>query len=97
MNATIEYVRFETSDPSALAAQREHLVQLLRARYGEGFLGAHLAQFDDGSMADFIVWSSAEVAQRAAQEMPTDPEAGQFFALIGDVHEMRHAQVLHSS
>ncbi|MGW7053954.1 hypothetical protein [Streptomyces sp. NPDC054887] len=97
MSTTIEYVRFETTDPAALTAQRERLVALLRERYGDGFQGAHLARFDDGTLLDFIVWSSAEVAERAAREMPSDPRAAGFFGLIGSVHEMRHAQVLHSA
>ncbi|ELS57051.1 hypothetical protein STVIR_1906 [Streptomyces viridochromogenes Tue57] len=29
--------------------------------------------------------------------MPGDPAAGEFFSLIGEVHEMRHAEVLHST
>jgi hypothetical protein len=29
--------------------------------------------------------------------MPTDPAAASFFNLIGEVHEMRHAQVLHTA
>ncbi|WP_327255843.1 hypothetical protein [Streptomyces sp. NBC_01244] len=97
MSVTIEYVRFETADAAELTAHREQLVALLRERYGDSFLGAHLARFEDGTMLDFIVWSSAEVAARAAKEMPGDPAAQGFFSRIGTVHEMRHAQVLHST
>ncbi|MCP3821691.1 hypothetical protein NLX86_27440 [Streptomyces sp. A3M-1-3] len=97
MSATIEYVRFETTDPAELVAHREQLVSQLRERYGSDFLGAHLARFEDGSMLDFVVWSSPEAAARAAEEMPGDPAAAGFFSRIGTVHEMRHAQVLHST
>ncbi|MBW1596628.1 hypothetical protein [Streptomyces sp. JJ38] len=97
MSATIEYVRFETDDPTALTAHREELIALLKERYGDGFQGAHLARFDDGTVLDFIVWSSAAVAERAAKEMPSDPGAQGFFSRIGTVHEMRHAQVLHTA
>ncbi|MCJ1676200.1 hypothetical protein MTF65_02255 [Streptomyces sp. APSN-46.1] len=97
MSATIEYVRFDTDDPAALTAHREQLIALLKERYGDGFLGAHLALFDDGTVLDFIIWSSVDVAERAAKEMPTDPRAQGFFSQIGTVHEMRHAQVLHTA
>lgn len=97
MSTTIEYVRFESTDPAELAAHREELVTLLRERYGSGFLGAHLARFDDGSFLDLIVWDSPETAARAAREMPGDPAAKGFFSTIGTVHEMRHAEVLHSA
>lgn len=97
MSATIEYVRFDTDDPAALTAHRGRLVELLKERYGDGFQGAHLARFDDGTVLDFIIWSSAAVAERAAEEMPTDPRAQGFFSQIGTVHEMRHAQVLHTA
>jgi hypothetical protein len=52
---------------------------------------------EDGSFVEFMIWSSPEAAARAAQEMPTDPAAASFFNLIGEVHEMRHAQVLHTA
>ncbi|MEU9670894.1 hypothetical protein AB0E25_36105 [Streptomyces bobili] len=97
MSATIEYVRFDTDDPAALTAHREQLVALLRERYGDGFQGAHLARFEDGTVVDFIIWSSAAVAERAAKEMPADVRAQGFFSRIGTVHEMRHAQVLHTA
>ncbi|GGW51449.1 MULTISPECIES: hypothetical protein [Streptomyces] len=97
MSATIEYVRFDADDPAALTAHREQLVALLRERYGDGFQGAHLAQFEDGTVMDLIIWSSAAVAERAAKEMPADPRAQGFFSRIGTVHEMRHAQVLHTA
>ncbi|MGW7642934.1 hypothetical protein [Streptomyces bobili] len=97
MSATIEYVRFDADDPAALTAHREQLVALLRERYGDGFQGAHLAQFEDGTVMDLIIWSSAAVAERAAEEMPADPRAQGFFSRIGTVHEMRHAQVLHTA
>ncbi|MGW1241736.1 hypothetical protein [Streptomyces bobili] len=97
MSATIEYVRFDADDPAALTAHREQLVALLRERYGDGFQGAHLAQFEDDTVVDLIIWSSAAVAERAAKEMPTDPRAQGFFSRIGTVHEMRHAQVLHTA
>ncbi|MEV4230452.1 hypothetical protein AB0J81_25835 [Streptomyces bobili] len=97
MSATIEYVRFDTDDPAALTAHREQLVALLRERYGDGFQGAHLARFEDGTVVDFIIWSSAAVAERAAKEMPADARAQGFFSRIGTVHEMRHAQVLHTA
>ncbi|MFF8321017.1 MULTISPECIES: hypothetical protein [Streptomyces] len=97
MSATIEYVRFDADDPAALTAHREQLVALLRERYGDGFQGAHLAQFEDGTVVDLIIWSSAAVAERAAKEMPADPRAQGFFSRIGTVHEMRHAQVLHTA
>ncbi|WP_282698363.1 hypothetical protein [Streptomyces sp. CC208A] len=97
MNATIEYVRFETADPAELTAQRDRLISLLRERYGSDFLGAHLARYEDGSLIDLILWASPEAAARAAREMPGDPAAAGFFSLIGEVHEMRHAEVLHST
>ncbi|MBB1256123.1 hypothetical protein [Streptomyces alkaliterrae] len=97
MSATIEYVRFETDDPAELSAHRDQLVDLLRERYRDDFLGAHLGRYEDGSMIDLIVWASPEAAQRAAREMPSDPAAGGFFSRIGTVHEMRHAEVLHTA
>ncbi|WP_267245565.1 hypothetical protein [Streptomyces sp. PR69] len=97
MSTTIEYVRFDSDDPEGLAAHREELVTLLKERYGDGFLGAHLARFDDGSVLDFILWADADVAARAAEEMPSDERARGFFSRVGAVHEMRHAQVLHSA
>ncbi|MFI1940885.1 hypothetical protein ACH44C_27515 [Streptomyces purpureus] len=96
MSATIEYVRFETTDVEKLTAQRDHLISLLRERYAADFLGAHLARSEDGSLLDLLLWASPEAAQRAAREMPGDPAAAGFFSLIGEVHEMRHAEVLHS-
>ncbi|WP_380284614.1 hypothetical protein [Kitasatospora purpeofusca] len=97
MTATIEYVRFETDDPTALTAHREELIDLLRERYGDDFRGAQLARCEDGSMLDLIVWASPEAARRAASEMPGDPRVQGFFGRIGAVHEMRHAEVLHSA
>ncbi|WP_432076281.1 hypothetical protein [Streptomyces wuyuanensis] len=97
MSATIEYVRFETTDPAELTAQRDQLIALLRERYGSDFLGAHLARYEDGSLLDLILWASPEAAARAAEEMPGEPAAGEFFRLIGEVHEMRHAEMLHST
>ncbi|UNZ21254.1 hypothetical protein [Streptomyces sp. 891-h] len=97
MSATIEYVRFETTDPAELSAQRGTLISLLRERYGSDFLGAHLALCEDGSLLDLLLWASPEAAARAAREMPGDPAAAGFFSLIGEVHEMRHAEVLHST
>ncbi|MCZ7462292.1 hypothetical protein [Streptomyces sp. WMMC940] len=97
MSTTIEYVRFACADPEQLTAHRASLIALLRERYGSDFLGAHLARSEDGSLLDFILWASPEAAARAAQEMPGDPAAEGFFSLIGEVHEMRHAQILHSA
>jgi hypothetical protein len=97
MSTTIEYVRFETTDPAELTAQRDRLVDLLRERYGADFLGAYLARSEDGSLLDFLLWASPEAAARAAREMPGDPAAAGFFRLIDEVHEMRHAEVLHSA
>ncbi|RNL73485.1 hypothetical protein [Streptomyces sp. I6] len=97
MNATVEYVRFETEDPDRLTAQRDRLVALLRERYAADFLGAHLARCEDGSLIDLLLWASPEAAERAAREVPGDPAAAGFFSLIGAVHEMRHARVLHST
>ncbi|GAA3503269.1 hypothetical protein GCM10019016_103790 [Streptomyces prasinosporus] len=97
MSTTIEYVRFEATDPAELTAQRDHLVGLLRERYGSDFLGSYLARSDDGSLLDFLLWASPEAAARAAREMPGEPAAAGFFRLVGEVHEMRHAQVLHSA
>lgn len=96
MSATIEYVRFDTTDAEKLTVQRDRLVSLLRERCATDFLGAHLARFEDGSLLDFLLWASPEAAERAAREMPGDPAAAGFFGLVGEVHEMRHAQVLHS-
>lgn len=96
MSATIEYVRFDTTDAEKLTVQRDRLVSLLRERYATDFLGAHLARFEDGSLLDFLLWASPEAAERVAREMPGDPAAAGFFGLVGEVHEMRHAQVLHS-
>jgi hypothetical protein len=95
--STIEYVRFASADQAALIASRDQLVEVLRARYGSDFQGAHLAGLDDGSFVEFMIWSSPEAAARAAQEMPTDPAAAGFCNLIGEVHEMHHAQVLHTA
>lgn len=97
MSATVEYVRFETTDPAELTAQRDRLISLLRERYGTDFLGAHLAHCEDGSLLDLLLWASPGAAARAAREMPGHPAAAGFFSLIGEVHEMRHAQVLHSA
>ncbi|WP_432136088.1 MULTISPECIES: hypothetical protein [unclassified Streptomyces] len=97
LDATIEYVRFETTDPAKLTAQRDRLISLLRERYGNDFLGAHLAHCEDGSLLDLILWASPEAAARAAREMPAEPGVAGFFSLIGEVHEMRHARVLHST
>jgi hypothetical protein len=96
--STIEYVRFASAERAALIASRDQLVEVLRARYGADFQGAHLAAGpEDGSFVEFVIWSSPEAAARAAQEMPTGPAAAGFFDVIGEVHEMRHAQVLHST
>ncbi|WP_236241334.1 hypothetical protein [Streptomyces sp. CC228A] len=97
MSATIEYVRFDTDDVAGLTAQRDALIDRLRERYGADFLGAHLVRFDDGSLADLLLWASPDAAARAAEEMPGDPAAAGFFGRIGTVHEMRHAEVLHSA
>ncbi len=97
MSTTIEYVRFEATDPTELTAQRDRLISLLRERYGADFLGAYLARSTDGSLLDFLLWASPEAAARAAREMPDDPSAAGFFGLIGEVHDMRHAEVLHST
>ncbi|WP_253208245.1 hypothetical protein [Streptomyces sp. YPW6] len=48
-------------------------------------------------MIDLILWACPEAAARAAEEMPGDPAAAGIFSLIGEVHEMRHAEVLHST
>ncbi|NYJ33274.1 hypothetical protein [Nocardiopsis aegyptia] len=94
---TLEYVRFETDDAEALAAGRDALVERLRERYGSGFVSAQLVRYDDGSIGDVILWATREEAERAAKEMPTDPAAAGFFGRITTVHEMRHAEVLHSA
>ncbi|MEV1053852.1 hypothetical protein [Streptomyces sp. NPDC049887] len=97
MSTTIEYVRFACADPEQLTHHRAKLIGLLRERYGPDFLGAHLARYEDGSLLDLILWASPEAAARAAKEMPGDPAASEFFSLIGEVHEMRHARILHSA
>ncbi|UYQ60204.1 hypothetical protein [Streptomyces peucetius] len=97
MSTTVEYVRFEATDPAELTAQRDRLISLLRERYEADFLGAYLARSKDGSLLDFLIWASPEAAARAAREMPGAPAAAGFFGLIGEVHEMRHAEVLHST
>ncbi|QNG19510.1 hypothetical protein G4H71_17365 [Rhodococcus triatomae] len=97
MPPTIEYVRFDASDPDLLLAGRESLIEVLRERYGSDFLGAHLARTDDGSLMDFLIWSSPEAAARAAEEMPRHERTQGFFRQIGHVHEMRHGAVLHTA
>ncbi|MFI6576549.1 hypothetical protein ACIBFB_12155 [Nocardiopsis sp. NPDC050513] len=94
---TLEFVRFETKDAEALTAGRDQLVDRLRERYGDGFVGARLVRFDDGSIGDLILWGSRETAERAAGEMPSDEAAAAFFGQITEVREMSHAEVLHSS
>ncbi|WP_218017227.1 DUF1428 domain-containing protein [Rhodococcus marinonascens] len=90
-------MRFESANDVDLIAHRDDLVRLLKESYGEDFCGAHLAKCDDGSYLEIIVWGSKEAADRAAHEMPSDPRAAGFFSQIGNVHEMRHAEVLHSA
>ncbi|RVW05266.1 hypothetical protein [Rhodococcus xishaensis] len=97
MSTTIEYVHFEADNPDALVAARDRLVTILEERYGSDFLGAHLARFDDGSLMDFLIWASPEAAERAGREMPVESRAQEFFKEVGDVHEMRHATVLHAT
>ncbi|WP_017601323.1 hypothetical protein [Nocardiopsis lucentensis] len=97
MSAAIEHVRFATDDPAALTAHPEQLVALPKENYGDGFQGARLARFDDGAVLDLITWSSAAVAERAAEETPTGPRARGSFSRIGAVHETRHAQVPHTA
>ncbi|WP_435296397.1 hypothetical protein [Streptomyces sp. YPW6] len=97
MSMTIEYVRFACADPEQLASHRNRLISVLRKRYGSDFLGAHLARYEDTPLIDLILWASPEAAARAAEEMPGDPAAAGIFSLIGEVHEMRHAEVLHST
>ncbi|MDV8009516.1 hypothetical protein [Rhodococcus sp. IEGM 1318] len=97
MTTTIEYVRFDTDNSAALAGERDNMVNVLRERYGADFIGAHLAQFDDGSLMDCLIWASPEAAARAGNEMPSDTNTQGFFSKIGHVHEMRHATVLHTA
>ncbi|WP_304454257.1 hypothetical protein [Nocardiopsis sp. YSL2] len=94
---TLEYVRFETDDAEALTAERDALVARLRERYGTDFVSAHLVRYDDGSIGDVILWAGREAAERAAEEIPADPASAAFFARITEVHDMRHAEVLHSA
>jgi len=97
VNSTIEYVRFEAEDESALVASREVLVALLRERYGAGFVSATLGRFEDGSFLEMIVWDTPETAARAADEMPSLPEAVDFFSCIGNVREMHHVAQIHAA
>ncbi|WP_116245193.1 hypothetical protein [Nocardiopsis sp. FIRDI 009] len=94
---TLEYVHFETRDSDALTASRDRLVRRLRERYGDAFVSARLVRYDDGSIGDVILWGSRETAERAAKEMPSDEAAAEFFGQITTVHDMRHAEVLHSA
>ncbi|MCY9782947.1 hypothetical protein KIK06_03460 [Nocardiopsis sp. EMB25] len=94
---TLEYVRFETSDADALVAGRDGLLHRLKERYGDEFVSAQLVRFDDGSIGDLIQWRSRETAERAAKEMPSDEAVADFFGQITTVHDMRHAEVLHSA
>ena len=90
-------MRFETDDAEALVAERDALVAHLRKQYGAEVVSANLVRYDDGSIGDVILWASRETAVRAAEEMTSDPAAAGFFGLITTVHEMRHAEVLHSA
>ncbi|WP_017600207.1 hypothetical protein [Nocardiopsis lucentensis] len=94
---TLEYVHFEAKDVDALTADRDRLVHRLKERYGDAFVSARLVRYDDGSIGDVIVWGSREAAERAAKEMPSDEAVADFFGQITTVHDMRHAEVLHSA
>ena len=97
MTMALEYVRTRVEDFDTFAAQRDAFVAALRQRYGTDFLGAYLGRCDDGTVIDVVLWASREIADRVEQDLADDVVAQRFFSHVREVHEIRHAEVVHAS
>jgi len=97
MSMALEYVRTEIKDFDTFAAQRDQFIEALRQRYGSDFRGAYLGRCDDGSGIVVVLWASRQIADRVEQDLADDPTAQAFFAHVTDVHEVRHAEVVHAT
>ncbi|NRA29018.1 MAG: hypothetical protein HRU11_02065 [Parvularculaceae bacterium] len=61
----------------------------------DGFVSRRLVQGADGKWLDFVEWASMDAAQKAAEALPTLPEAAPFMqAIRADSVSMRHDTVV---
>jgi hypothetical protein len=60
-----------------------------------GALAAWLANQDDGSWLDVILWRSREEAEDAARRIEQVPEARRWFRHIAESKGLRHVEVAH--
>lgn len=79
---------------------RDQIVSALRSAQSwlleqPGFIERKLLEADDGSFVDFVIWKSAEHAQRAAQSFATAPCAAAVMGVLDDASvRMLHAKAL---
>lgn len=79
---------------------RDQIVSALKGAQGwlvdqPGFVERKLLEAEDGSFVDFVIWQSAEHAQRAAQAFATAPCAASIMGVLDDASvRMLHAKAL---
>lgn len=93
--AAFELARYKvaTSKAEALRSSWGAAVRAIRSRY-PGLLEAHLARIDNETWTDIWRWETLEAARAAAAGAVEVPEAAAFIALIDEVLEMRHAEIV---
>ena len=93
MTHALEIATFRAEVTPAFLDAREGALSAL-ARECEGFVSSRLLRRDDGTLADEVVWSSREAAERAAAQAPSMPQAAAYFAHITEVVSMEHAEIV---
>lgn len=98
MSLTLELVRFTVAPgrEDEFLAGREAAVRGLAAM--PGLVSATLAQADDGTWIDAVLWRSrpeAEAADRALRDGRLGEAVTAWASAIGSVTSMTHAQVRH--
>jgi hypothetical protein len=95
-SATLEIAEFRlvagAREPEFLAASRGLDAFLAGCA---GFVSRSLVRFDDGRLADVVLWKSRAAAEGAMQVAGKDARAAAYFAFIAeDSVTMRHAAVI---
>ena len=95
MTTTAEIVTFRLlpgADPQAFAKAAADMEPFLQET--GGMISRHLSVDDDGLWTDHILWTSLEMAKKAAAEVMQHPSAQPCMAMIdGPTAQMRHARV----
>ncbi len=92
MPHALEIARFRAKPDAEddLLAERPAMIDALRRNF-PGVRDAYLAQTDDGTWVDVVVWESREQAETAQRQVFDRPEVVGWFRHIEEVVSMEHA------